>query len=297
MNFAQSHIATLFKYGGISFIAGAVNHGFFSEARSFWTAGFGVLFYLFGAWLEARNRDGEHVRWRDVLGFGLLSSIGLGFFTGGLQHFPDSPDRSLWVVPLGFVLSLLAMYFMEARTRTSVRSLATYGLVAFAVVMAISATAWSLLQGLPPSEHGHSHDHASAPEVHTHGDPTAAAHTHEAAASTDARIVAIEMNDAMRFSPAHWQATSGETVRIRVTNTGKLRHELVIGSEDDLRAHAAAMKAQKAGHSHAHNALSLGAGETGELVWTFIDAGVLQMACFEPGHHEAGMRGTISVLP
>ena len=297
MNFAQSHIATLFKYGGISFIAGAVNHGFFSEARSFWTAGFGVVFYLFGAWLEMRNRDALNVRWTDVLGFGLLSSIGLGFFTGGLQHFPDSPDRSLWVVPLGFVLSLLAMYFLEGRARTSLRSLVTYGLLAFAGVMVISATAWSLLQGLPPAERSHSHDPASAAEVHAHGASTAVASTQEASALADARIVNLEMNDAMRFSPANWQATSGETVRIRVTNTGKLRHELVIGSEDDLRAHAAAMKAQKEGHSHAHNALSLGAGETGELVWTFTDAGVLHMACFEPGHHEAGMRGTISVLP
>jgi uncharacterized cupredoxin-like copper-binding protein len=285
MNFAQSHVATLFKYGGISFIAGAVNHGFFSETRSFWTAGVGVLFYILGAWLETRQREALNVRWTDVLGFGLVSSIGLGFFTGGLQHFPDSPDRSLWVVPLGFVLSLLAMYFIDGRGRTSVRSLLTYGLVAFAVVMAISATAWSLLQGVPPSEHSHSHGEAS--------------HSHDVPASTDAthRIVAIEMNDAMRFAPANWQATSGETVRIRVTNTGKVRHELVIGSEADLRAHAEAMKQQKNGHSHDHNALSLAAGETGELVWTFTDAGVLHMACFEPGHYDAGMRGTISVLP
>ena len=126
MSFAQTHIATLFKYGGISFIAGAVNHGFFSESRSIWTAGFGVLFYLLGSWLDIRNDPARHVRWGDVLGFGLLSSIGLGFFTGGLQHFPDSPDRSLWVVPLGFVLSLLAMYYMDWRARMSVNRLITY---------------------------------------------------------------------------------------------------------------------------------------------------------------------------
>jgi integrase len=34
-------------------------------------------------------------RWADLLGFGIVGSIGLGFFTGGLQHFPDSPGRSL----------------------------------------------------------------------------------------------------------------------------------------------------------------------------------------------------------
>ncbi len=288
MNFAQTHIATLLKYGGISFIAGAVNHGFFSEARSFWTAGFGVLFYLLGAWMEMRARDAQHLRWGDVLGFGLLSSIGLGFFTGGLQHFPDSPDRSLWVVPLGFVLSGLAMYFIDWRGQLRVRALVTYGLVSFAVVMTGSATAWSLLQGLPPSEHSHSHGDA------------AAAHDHGAAASTNAdiRTITLTMSDDMRFTPANWQATSGETVRIRVINQGKVRHEFVMGTEAELTAHAAEMKqAGAAHHHHSSNTLSLAAGESGELVWTFTDAGVLQIACFEPGHFEAGMRGSVSVLP
>ena len=285
MNFAFAHIATLFKYGGISFIAGAVNHGFFSEARSFWTAGFGVLFYLMGSWLDIRNRDVQQVRWGDVLGFGLVASIGLGFFTGGLQHFPDSPDRSLWVVPLGFVLSLLAMYFMDWRAQLPVRALVTYGLVAFAVVVTGSAIAWSVLQGVPSVGHSHSHSHEAEP---------AAVQPSDAAM----RTVTITMSDDMRFTPTNWQATSGETVRIQLVNQGKARHEFVIGTEAELLAHAAEMKkANAAHHHHSNNAVSLDAGESGELVWTFTDAGVLQVACFEPGHFEAGMRGTISVLP
>ena len=111
------------------------------------------------------------------------------------------------------------------------------------------------------------------------------------------RTVTITMDDAMRFTPANWQATSGETVRIRVVNTGKVRHEFIIGTEAELKAHAQEMKKPSAHHHHADNALSLGAGESGELRWTFADAGVLHIACFEPGHYEAGMRGTISVLP
>jgi len=285
MNFAFAHIATLFKYGGISFIAGAVNHGFFSEARSFWTAGFGVLFYLMGSWLDIRNRDVQQVRWGDVLGFGLVASIGLGFFTGGLQHFPDSPDRSLWVVPLGFVLSLLAMYFMDWRAQLPVRALVTYGLVAFAVVVTGSAIAWSVLQGAPSAGHSHSHSHEAEPAAVQPSD-------------TAMRTVTITMSDDMRFTPTNWQATSGETVRIQLVNQGKARHEFVIGTEAELLAHAAEMKkANAAHHHHGNNAVSLGAGESGELVWTFTDAGVLLVACFEPGHFEAGMRGTISVLP
>jgi uncharacterized cupredoxin-like copper-binding protein len=279
MSFATNHTATLLKYGGISFIAGAVNHGMFSETRSVITASFGVCFYLLGSWLEMRVQDAQRQSWADVLGVGIVSSIGLGFFTGGLQHFPDSPDRSVWVVPLGFALSLLAMYYMDWRTRMSVNRLITYALFSIAVVSACSALAWTQLVGQAAEGHGH-------------------AHVSDAGAAVATRTVTVTMGDDMRFTPANWQATSGETVRIQLVNTGKVRHEFIIGTEAELQAHAEEMKKPNAGHHHhASNALSLGAGESGELIWTFTDAGVLHIACFEPGHYDAGMRGAISVLP
>jgi uncharacterized cupredoxin-like copper-binding protein len=283
MSFATTHIATLLKYGGISFIAGAVNHGMFSESRSLITASFGVFFYLLGSWLDMRLQDVKRMSWADVLGVGIVSSIGLGFFTGGLQHFPDSPDRSVWVVPLGFALSLLAMYYMDWRTRMSVNRLITYALFSIAVVSACSALAWTQLVGQAGDGHGHTHSEATS-------------QTQDAQAPT--RTVTVTLSDDMRFTPANWQATSGETVRIQLVNAGKVRHEFIIGTEAELQAHAEEMKNPSAGHNHhASNAVSVAAGATGELVWTFTDAGVLHIACFEPGHYEAGMRGTISVLP
>ncbi len=284
MSFATTHTATLLKYGGISFIAGAVNHGMFSESRSLITASFGVFFYLLGSWLEMRLQDAQRLSWADVLGVGIVSSVGLGFFTGGLQHFPDSPDRSVWVVPLGFALSLLAMYYMDWRSRMSLNRLITYALFSIAVVSACSALAWTQLVGKTGDGHGHTHSSSASPA---------------ASADVAARSVTVTLSDDMRFTPANWQATSGETVRIQLVNTGKVRHEFIIGTEADLEAHAEEMKKSSADHKHHHasNAVSVAPGATGELVWTFTDAGVLHLACFEPGHYEAGMRGTISVLP
>lgn len=288
MSFATTHTATLLKYGGISFIAGAVNHGMFSEMRSVITAAFGVCFYLLGSWLDMRVQDAQRQSWADVLGVGIVSSIGLGFFTGGLQHFPDSPDRSLWVVPLGFTLSLLGMYYMDWRSRMSVNRLITYALFSIAVVSACSALAWTQLSGQAAEGHGH-----------THGE--VAAHTQDAnntSAELVTRTVTVTLSDDMRFTPANWQATSGETVRILLVNAGKVRHEFIIGTEAELLAHADEMKKPNTGHNyHTSNAASVAAGATGELLWTFTDAGVLHIACFEPGHYDAGMRGTISVLP
>ena len=105
------HVATLLRYAGISFIAGSVNHGMFTQERSQLTAAVGILLFLVGSTLEMRQRHPGERRWTAQLGFGVLASIGLGFFTGGLQHFPDSPARSSWVVPLGFFVSVLALAF------------------------------------------------------------------------------------------------------------------------------------------------------------------------------------------
>jgi uncharacterized cupredoxin-like copper-binding protein len=293
MSFASTHVATLLRYGGISFIAGAVNHGMFSETRSAITAAFGVVFYLVGSWLDMRLQTDEKMGWADVLGVGIVSSVGLGFFTGGLQHFPDSPDRSVWVVPLGFVLSLVAMYWMAWRSRTSVKSLLVYGVLSCAVVVGASFLAWDAWKD--QASGGHDHGAAHGESAHDH------AHDHAPKPSTNAaptRTVTLTLGDDMRFSPANWQATAGETVRIEVVNLGKMRHELVLGTEEDLKAHAQEMKQASSSHKHhGPNVLSLAAGERGVLTWTFTDAGVVHMACFEPGHYDAGMRGTISVLP
>ncbi len=297
MTFSSAHLSTVLKYGGISFIAGAVNHGFFSEARSLWTAGFGVLFYLAGAWIEMRSQTDQSDQsktWRDVLGAGIIFSVGIGFFTGGLQHFPDSPARSVWVVPLGFALSVLAMYVMEGHKRSSARRALMYGVIALAVVTVGSVAAWRVLgdAGL-----GHAHDHGAVSNGHSHSHADSA----PAAAAPSLREVSIEMLDSMTFVPAQLQVKQGETIRFNVINRGKVRHEWVIGSEQELLAHAQAMKQAKADahdHSHAgHNAISLAAGEQGSLAYTFNASQSLLMACFEPGHYEAGMRGTIQVVP
>jgi len=81
-----------------------------------------------------------------------------------------------------------------------------------------------------------------------------------------------------------------------------LPHEMVLGSEAALKAHAIEMK-QSTGHSGGHNhgssndllALSVKPGETKEWVIRFDQAQTLQMACLIPGHFEAGMKGQVIV--
>ena len=137
-NFQLNHIASLCKYTGISFIAGAITHGFFSGERSFWTATFGIAIYLISGILEKIANPEKNYTWTNLLAIGIIASIGLGFFTGGLQHFPDSPARSSWVVPIGFAMSLLAMYLIEGKGVVKLKSVLTYGAASLTVVTVLS---------------------------------------------------------------------------------------------------------------------------------------------------------------
>lgn len=312
-SFQRQHGAMLLRYSGISFISGAVNHGFFSEQRSLWTAAVGMVLFVVGAVLEHRmaehNPDQPTTRLWQTLAWGSLLSIGLGFFTGGLQHFPDSPARSSWVVPLGFFVSVLALAFSTPRVWQ--RAATVYVIVLGTLVGAGSWSAGQWLAQHPEwTATGHSHDATTA---HDHGDTrtsaTADAHQegHEASpllAQVVNRSVALRMDDQMRFTPSKIEVSAGETVRFVVHNAGQTTHEMVLGTDEEIRLHAQAMQqgaapgsAHDAGHSHGSGAaITVAAGQTGELVVRFAQAQKLQMACLIPGHYEAGMRGVVNVV-
>ena len=138
MNITVSHTSTLFKYTGISFIAGSVTHGAFTGQRSIITAIIGVVFFVIGTVLENIGKTGRSQSWTRLLLIGIIGSVGLGLFTGGLQHFPDSPDRSVWVVPLGFIVSLIALYLTEGKEKIGRESFTKYALIGTIAVALLS---------------------------------------------------------------------------------------------------------------------------------------------------------------
>lgn len=120
----------------------------------------------------------------------------------------------------------------------------------------------------------------------------------EPADAADAdRTVEITASDAFAYDPAVVEVTAGETITFRVENTGKIVHEFVLGDEDLQHEHEAEMGEMSPGmamHDEA-NAISLEAGETKEITWTFTTAGDVLYGCHEPGHYDAGMVGVIHV--
>ena len=111
------------------------------------------------------------------------------------------------------------------------------------------------------------------------------------------RTIKVDMIDAMRFLPDTITVKEGETIRFVVTNSGRMMHEMVIGTPEKLKEHAA-MMAKHPGMQHdAPNLAHVAPGKTGEIVWTFNRPGTFEFACLIAGHYEAGMRGTLVVTP
>jgi len=124
-------------------------------------------------------------------------------------------------------------------------------------------------------------------------DPTTGVPGHLAAAH---RTIAIEMNDAMTFTPSHVTVKQGQTIRFTLKNAGKVAHELFLGSKEAIEAHRQMMMAHPDMHHEDPNVVTLAPGQIGQLVWKFTTAGTVNMACLQPGHFEAGMNGTITVV-
>lgn len=109
------------------------------------------------------------------------------------------------------------------------------------------------------------------------------------------RTVAVDMSDAMRFTPASIAVKQGEVIRFVVKNSGKLKHEMVIGSMAELKQHAQMMQKFPEMEHAEPNQVTLAPGKSGVIVWQFDKAGKVDFACLQPGHFEAGMQGAVEV--
>lgn len=111
------------------------------------------------------------------------------------------------------------------------------------------------------------------------------------------RTIDVSLNDPARYAPDLITVKTGDTVRLRLINTGRQTHEFVLGTEESLTQHAAMMM-QMPDMLHADpNVMRVDAGKTGELVWQFTRTGSFFYACLMPGHRQAGMQGRVVVLP
>ena len=123
---------------------------------------------------------------------------------------------------------------------------------------------------------------------HDHG-----GHAHETAFGRPAdprsaqRTITVEMRDSYEFSPAE----------IIAVNAGVDTHEMVLGTMEELKAHAEMMKRERGAmhHDHEPHIAHVAPGNSGVIAWQFTQAGEFYYGCLVDDHFEKGMVGKIRV--
>ena len=109
------------------------------------------------------------------------------------------------------------------------------------------------------------------------------------------RTIKVDMSDKMRFSPDALELKRGDIVRFEAKNSGKVMHEMVLGTMKELKEHAELMK-KHPGMEHDEPYMAhVAPGKAARIVWQFTQAGEFYYGCLIPGHFEAGMVGKIIV--
>ena len=111
------------------------------------------------------------------------------------------------------------------------------------------------------------------------------------------RTIHVDMNDRMRFTPAELTVKQGDTIRFRVRNSGKVMHEMVLGTMDDLKKHAELMRKHPDMEHDEPYMAHVAPGKTETMVWQFTKPGEFHYGCLVAGHFEAGMLGKVKVMP
>lgn len=153
-------------------------------------------------------------------------------------------------------------------------------------ILTVSALALGLVCGGVFA--GNDHHTGEDASVGSPGDPSAVS-----------RTVEITMVD-NRFKPSEIKVKQGETIRFLITNAGEKKHEMMIGTPEEIDKHGKMMKKfPDREHPDEPNMISVNPGKTGELVWHFSEPGIVSFACPLPGHFKGmnfpGMKGTIDV--
>ncbi|HEY5634899.1 MAG TPA: cupredoxin family protein [Burkholderiaceae bacterium] len=151
---------------------------------------------------------------------------------------------------------------------------------------------------LPDASHAHGDPHAKdSAGRSTEFVPTENAVGRSLPPSKAYRAINVGMSDDMRFSPAEIRVREGEKVRLVIRNSGKVLHELVLGTREELDKHAEMMRKFPAMEHEEPHMAHVKPGKTGEIHWQFTNPGEYLFGCLIPGHFEAGMIGKLVVTP
>jgi hypothetical protein len=134
--YTKKHLISLLGYLWIWFIWWSISHGFFSWTRSIVMAILGIILFILSEYLQWWEKNYMH-----LILWWLIYSVAVGMVSWWFQHFLDSPMRSLWIIPVGWVISTIIYPYKESLENYDWKK-------SVGIWLIISIVLWWILYGL-----------------------------------------------------------------------------------------------------------------------------------------------------
>ncbi|MCL4747560.1 MAG: cupredoxin family protein [Burkholderiaceae bacterium] len=164
---------------------------------------------------------------------------------------------------------------------------------------ALAASLGALLAGAlfaPPHarSHGPAHDKADARGT-SKPNETVTSFGRSISVTGKHRRIEVDMTDDMRFTPSEIRVRQGERIELVVRNSGKILHELILGTRVELEKHAELMRKFPNMEHDDPYMVHVNPGKKASIHWHFTKVGEFMYGCLIPGHFEQGMVGKLVV--
>ena len=157
------------------------------------------------------------------------------------------------------------------------------------IIFILMAVVLSLIAGVTFAGGNHAHKHG-----HAHGENDSSAIVGKPGNPENvSRTIELQMTF-KHFKPSRINVKKGETIKFVLKNVSEKKHEIMIGTMEELKEHAKAMRKNPDWVHVDPNQVAVEAGNTRELIWQFTEAGTIPFACPRHGHFRS-MRGEIKV--
>jgi len=110
-------IIFILLFFGVGFISGGAVH--LGEGVNVWDISLvvvGILLFVTGSYIQEVIFNKKNLIAEGIIPFlvySLVLSIGVGMASGGIQHFVDTPQYSMFLIPIGLIIGLFAFIFKQ----------------------------------------------------------------------------------------------------------------------------------------------------------------------------------------
>lgn len=215
-------VTYLFLFVGMGLVAGSVVHfGETDQIPRFLAIGIlGMVIFVVGSYIQESLLNTNNLQKEGAVKYvlySLLLAIGIGMISGGTQHFLDFPTYASYLLPVGFLLALIA-YVLRNNLNLTRKGWSVLLIGALLIALPTFAGLHLYAKALPSGQ-GHGHGESQSASVSTESAPANHSTSHNMTVASDEDFI-------LGMIPHHQEAVDTSAYLLTRTTDAELQQFL-----------------------------------------------------------------------